>query len=208
MACSSRGDNSSIVVVPANHVSWADLTLVLGRARCYESPCFCQRFKIPGAQWRMTDEQERAHLLRAQTDCGHPESGKTSGLMAFLGDEPVGWCAVEPRSRYFKLRTSRIPWADRHEDKDDSSVWAVTCFVVRPGWRRRGTTYVLARTAVDFAREQGARAIEGYPMITQPGQEIAWGELHVGSLNVFVAAGFREISRPTSRRVVMRRDLA
>jgi hypothetical protein len=43
-------------------------------------------------------------------------------------------------------------------------------------------------------------------MITEPGQEIAWGELHVGSRSIFAAAGFTEVSRPTPRRVVMRID--
>jgi hypothetical protein len=64
----------------------------------------------------------------------------------------------------------------------------------------------MARAAVDFARKRGARALEGYPMITHPGQEVTWGELHVGSRSIFAAAGFAEVSRPTLRRVVMRID--
>jgi hypothetical protein len=95
----------------------------------------------------------------------------------------------------------------RAEDKADDSVWAVTCFVTRAGLRRREITYALARAAVDFARERGARALEGYPMLTKPGQDITWGELHVGGRGVFDAAGFTEVNRPTLRRVVMRIDL-
>jgi hypothetical protein len=57
---------------------------------------------------------------------------------------------------------------------------------------------------VDFARGRGARALEGYPMITDPEQDVTWGEVHVGSRSVFEAAGFREVSHPTLRRVVMR----
>jgi GNAT superfamily N-acetyltransferase len=79
-------------------------------------------------------------------------------------------------------------------------------FVTRTGFRRRGVSRALARAAGDFARERGARAVEGYPMITQPGQEITWGELYVGSRSIFAAAGFAEVSRPTRRRVVMRID--
>ena len=67
------------------------------------------------------------------------------------------------------LLKTRVPWEGRAEDKTDDSVWAVTCFVTRAGFRRHGVTYALARAAVDFARERGARAIEGYPMITHPG---------------------------------------
>jgi hypothetical protein len=71
----------------------------------------------------------------------------------------------------------------------------------------RCDSYALAAATVDFARERGARAIEGYPMITQPGVDITWGELHVGSRSIFAAAGFVEVSRPTLRRVVMRIEL-
>jgi GNAT superfamily N-acetyltransferase len=77
---------------------------------------------------------------------------------------------------------------------------------VRAGYRRRGVSYALARAAVDFARERGARALEGYPMITEPGKEIIWDEIHVGSRSVFAAGGLTEVSHPTKRRVVMRID--
>jgi len=43
-------------------------------------------------------------------------------------------------------------------------------------------------------------------MITEPGKEITWGELNVGARQVFEEAGFREVSHPTVRRVVMRLD--
>jgi hypothetical protein len=43
-------------------------------------------------------------------------------------------------------------------------------------------------------------------MITKPGKEITWGELHVGARQVFADAGFTEVSAPTVRRVVMRID--
>ena len=104
------------------------------------------------------------------------------------------------------LRNNRVPWEGRAEDKTDSDVWAVTCFVTRAGYRRRGISYALARAAVDFARERGARALEGYPILTKPGQEITWGEVHVGSRSIFAAAGFTEVTHPTPRRFVMRID--
>jgi len=194
-------------VVPANEASWEDLQAILG-TRGYASDCQCQRFKIRGTEWDSGSVLlvERAHRLREQTRCGQPDARTTSGLVAYLDTEPVGWCAVEPRTAYVRL--GRVPWAGRAEDKTDDGVWAVTCFVVRTGFRRRGVTYALARAAVDFARQRGARAIEGYPMITEPGQEITWGEFHVGSRSIFAAAGFAEVSHPTLRRVVMRIDLA
>jgi GNAT superfamily N-acetyltransferase len=83
----------------------------------------------------------------------------------------------------------------------------VSCFVTRPEFRYGGVMRALAAAAVGFARERGARVLEAYPMIAEAGTEITWGELHVGSRNVFEAAGLREVARPTKRRVVMRLEL-
>jgi GNAT superfamily N-acetyltransferase len=198
-------DDAKLDIIPANEASADDLAAVFGTAD-YPGRCQCQRFKVVGWFWRDTTEEERTAMLRGQTACGDPDASSTSGLVAYVDGEPAAWVAVEPRTAYPKLRTSRVPWTGRHEDKDDDEVWAVTCFVVRKGYRGRGLTYPLARATVDFARERGARALEAYPMITQPGKDITWGELHVGARQVFEEAGFKEVSRPTLRRAVMRVD--
>ncbi len=194
-----------MMIVPASEAPWDDLAAIFGTAD-YPGRCQCQRFKVPGCLWRDTTQEERIAMLRAQTACGDPNATTTSGLVAYLDGEPAGWVAVEPRTAYPKLRTSRVPWSGRDEDKGDDGIWAVTCFVVRKGYRGRGLTYPLARATIDFARGRGARALEAYPMITQPGKEITWGEVHVGARQVFEDAGFEEVSRPTVRRVVMRID--
>ncbi|MBB3674392.1 GNAT family N-acetyltransferase [Modestobacter versicolor] len=194
----------AISVVPANAVSWTDLQTVLG-TRGEPARCQCQRYKLrPREFFAGFPVAERADRLRAQTDPDRPGTAETTGLVAYLDGEPVGWCAVEPRTAYEGLlRNNRVPWVDRTEDKADSGVWAVTCFVTRVGYRKRGVSRALARAAVDHARENGARAIEGYPMTTT---SALLTELHVGVHSVFVDAGFTEVSRPTPRRVVMRVD--
>jgi GNAT superfamily N-acetyltransferase len=98
----------------------------------------------------------------------------------------------------------RVPWDGRSEDKDDENVWAVTCFVTRAGFRKRGITHALARAAVEDARERRARALEGYPITTK---DVILSELHVGTIGAFQASGFTEVGRPTPRRAVMRIDL-
>jgi GNAT superfamily N-acetyltransferase len=191
-------------IAPANEVPWDDLVAVIGPARCHGGSCFCQRFKI-GRDWRSFTDEDRAQRLRQQTNCGKPHSRTTSGLIAYVADVPAGWCAVESRSAYPYL-SNPIVWAKRDEDRADEGVWAVTCFVVGKDYRRTGLTYELTAAAVGHARARGARALEGYPMITLPGQEVTWGELHVGAYGAFVAAGFTEVRRPTKRRVIMRME--
>ncbi len=193
----------SVRIQPADTVPWADLAVVFG-ARGPASRCFCQRYKLaPRESFGRFPAEERAARLREQAGCDDPGSG-TSGLVAHLDDEPVGWCAVEPRPAFGGLvRNARVPWADRDEDPADASVWAVTCLLTRAGFRRRGVSRALARAAVDHARAAGGRALEAYPMTTTAA--IA-EELHVGTVATFAAAGLREVGRPTPRRAVLRID--
>ena len=79
----------------------------------------------------------------------------------------------------------------------------MTCLFTRSGFRKRGISRALARAAVDFAQERGARALEAYPINTT---DVISEELHVGTESVFSDAGLAEVSRPTKRRIVMRID--
>ena len=111
---------------------------------------------------------------------------------------------VESRTAYQGLlRNSRVPWQGREEDRADDSVWAVTCLFTRVGFRKRGVSRSLARAAVRFARERGARALEGYPMTTKDVifEDSTWAP---SACSRMPASPWS--ARPTPRRVVMRVD--
>ena len=199
-------DSSPIKVVPANEATWADIEAVVGTARSWDKLCFCQRFTLGVPGWRATTVDERAELLREQTDCGHPRSDTTTGLLAYVGGQPAGWCRVEPRPAFAFIPEQRTWCKRRGQDPTDDRVWVVACFVTRTPFRYKGVSRTLATAAVDFARARGADAVEGYAMVTQRGVDITWGELHVGSRSIFADAGMRQIAAPTKRRVVMRID--
>lgn len=194
-----------ITVVPANEASWDELQLVFGQTG-EAAHCQCQWFRSGPGEYRATPVDVKRREHRAQTNCDHPEARTTSGLVAYLDGEPAGWCAVQPRTTYVRLLRTRVPWAGRSEDRADDGVWSVTCFVVRKGFRNRGISRALAAASVDFARSRGATAVEGYPMVVEPGREVIWGQLYVGSRSIFDHAGYAEVSKPTLRRVVMRID--
>lgn len=108
---------------------------------------------------------------------------------------------------YGRVLGSPVPWKERPlEKKDDDTVWAIACLIVRKGYRNRGFTYPLVAAAAEYARSRGAAAVEGYPLVPNPGQEVIWDEMNVGPVGPFLAAGFREVSHPTKRRLVMRLD--
>ncbi|MEU4290235.1 GNAT family N-acetyltransferase [Kribbella sp. NPDC026596] len=188
-----------LTIVPANQAAWEDLQAVFG-ASGDTARCWCQRYRmLPKESWASEGPEELAARLRDQTACGSRKARATSGLVAYLDSEPVGWCAVAPRADHPRLlRDFRVPWLGRNEDKADTTVWAVTCFVTRAGYRRRRISRALARASVGFARERGARAVEGYPDLVDGGS--------VGTLAMFADAGYAEVSRPGNRRAVMRID--
>ena len=190
-------------IVPANQASYEDLFAIFG-VRGYTATCQCQRFKVGPYPWRLGTSRPASNACAPRPTATSRARRSTSGLVAYLDGEPVGWCAVEPRTAYPAMPPARVAWKERGEDKSDPTVWAVVCFATRAGYRRRGVSRALAAATVPFARERGARALEAYPMITEPGQEITWGETHVGTRSIFEAAGFQEVARATLRRVVMR----
>jgi GNAT superfamily N-acetyltransferase len=197
--------DAALTIRPANEVTWEDLQTVFGRKGA-ASRCQCQRQVLGDGTWWYMTVEERAALLHEQTNVDDPGAPETCGLVAYLGGEPAGWVAIAPRTTYRRLFGSSVPWKGRDEDKTDGTVWSVTCFVVRAGYRGQGITYALAQAAVAFARERGAAAVEGYPIVAEPGQRIIWDEASVGTPQAFAAAGLEQVSRPTVRRRVMRID--
>lgn len=189
-------------VVPANQATAADLDAIYG-TRGVRVVCRCQRYKL-GRKESFRGGTAAGLRLRQleQARCGRP--GKpTSGLVGYLDDEPVAWCAVEPRADYPGLvRVFRVPWDGRDEDRTDRSVWAITCLYTRAEYRGRGISRVMAAAAVGFASDNGAAAVEAYPIT----HGALTDERHVGTPATFRAADLRDVHQPSPRRLVMRID--
>jgi GNAT superfamily N-acetyltransferase len=127
-------------------------------------------------------------------------------LLAYADDEPAGWVGFAVRERAGRLVRSRtIP------KLDDVPVWAIYCFTVRVGYRRKGLARALLDGLIDYAREQGAPALEAYPVETG-GDRIHGTAAYVGTVSMFEAAGFRRVLETDARsdhrpRWLMRLDL-
>jgi GNAT superfamily N-acetyltransferase len=157
-----------------------------------------------------------SHRLAAKENrslCGRQRGAKVKellaegpiGVLAYDGDEVVGWAAVAPRSRTSFARSNRIPHVDETE------VWSIWCLRVRPGHRGEGISHALLAGAVDFARAQGAPALEGYP-VDNKGEKVDLTMAFVGTRGLFEQAGFAVAAETTSKldgfpRVLMRLDL-
>jgi GNAT superfamily N-acetyltransferase len=185
-------------VIPVTDAPWDDVRTVFG-TRGDPSTCFCQFFKVSPEEWKRGDVPafERA-LCEQVTEPGH---GAGPGLLAYLDDEPVGWCAVEPRRSYSRILASQIVKESR-EPLDADDVWAVTCFVVRVGFRRKGVASALLDGAIEHARAHGARVIEAYPSDPRA-KKLSSAELYHGVLPSFEAAGFETVARPSESRALV-----
>ena len=91
-------------IVPANKASWDDLEAILAGASCHGGRCYCQRFKLGWNAWP-GDALDRAHMLREQSDCGHPSRPRQAALSPIsMASRPGG----AMRSRALLTRISVV----------------------------------------------------------------------------------------------------
>jgi GNAT superfamily N-acetyltransferase len=125
------------------------------------------------------------------------------GVLAWRADQAVGWCACGPRSRY-AVDTPRTRMIRDRVGDERGLVWFLPCFLVRADCRGQGITGVLARAAVQLARDAGAVAVEGWPVADSSDRPAA---AFVGRESVLREMGFRPVAWPSTGRVIMRLDL-
>lgn len=148
--------------------------------------CQCAWLTLRAKDWNNTTREERTALLHDEITAGPPP-----GLIAYVDGEAAGWVRVGPRTQQTRLAHTRAIAAATDEPLTDESVWAITCFVVRREHRGKALTTRLIHDAVAFARDEGARLIEGYPVDTTTGSH-ASNDLFHGTLSTFLAAGFEQ----------------
>ncbi len=188
-------------IVPVTDAPWDDVRTVFG-TRGDPATCWCQYFKVDAKTWGAGDVPAFERALCEQIDEARASRGAGPGVLAYEGDEPVGWCAVEQSGAYRRILNSQLV----DDGMPPGDVWFVSCFVVRVGHRRKGVAAALLDGAVGHARSHGARVIEAAPAVAAPGTSSA--DLYHGPFSVFEAAGFEVISRPSERRAVVRLALA
>ncbi|WP_309066832.1 GNAT family N-acetyltransferase [Microbacterium sp.] len=191
---------ATITTEPATIDRWDDVQHSFSGGGDARS-CQCIWPVISNKDWNATTVEQRREMLRDEIRTGPPP-----GLVAYVDGSPAGWIRIGPRSEQQRILRTRAIVATTAEPLDDSSVWAVTCFVVRRDHRGLGLNAQLLRAAVDYAATSGARLIEAYPVDTSEGQHRS-NDLFHGTLSTFLAQGFRQAGRLTGGRVLVRREL-
>jgi GNAT superfamily N-acetyltransferase len=126
------------------------------------------------------------------------ETGNVPGILAYFREQPVGWCSVAPREQFPAL--DRSPTLKR---VDHEPVWSIVCFFVASPYRRRGVSKTLIEAAIEYARENGAKIIEAYPLFPESSKDPRY-ERYMGVISTFKATGFEEVIRRSKRRAIVR----
>jgi GNAT superfamily N-acetyltransferase len=176
-----------------------DVRTMLGPKRPDANVCWCLSYRIPSKENRQLTGPARGERVRRLMRRRPP------GVVAYEDGEVVGWAAAAPRAETTFARNRRIPHVD------ELPVWSIWCIRVRPGHRGEGISHHLLRGAVDFARAQGAPAVEGYP-VDNRGKRVDLTMAYVGTRALFERAGFAKAADTSSvlngfPRVLMRLDL-
>jgi hypothetical protein len=175
---------------------WRDLETLFGkRGAC--GGCWCMSWRLRRAQYEKQKGPRNKAAFKKIVATGPPP-----GVLAYLGTNPIGWCAVAPREVHKRMETSRVL-----APVDDQPVWSVTCFFVAKLFRRAGASEQLLNAAVALAAKHGAKIVEGYPV--EPRKDpmpdvFAW----TGMASTFRKAGFQEVARRSADRPIMRIELS
>lgn len=187
-----------IEVRPAS--SFEDVATMVGPKRPDANVCWCLSYRIPSRENLALQGPARGERVRQLVAEDPPP-----GVLAYDGDEVVGWAAIHPRADTTFARNRKIPRVD------DLDVWSLWCIRVRPGHRGTGISHSLVAGAVEFARAHGAPVVEGYP-VDNEGRKVEQTMAYVGTRKVFEGAGFEKVADTGSvingfPRVLMRLDL-
>jgi hypothetical protein len=190
----------TVEIRPATVERFDDVAIMLGPKNPTSSVCWCLSHRIDSRTNQALVGPARGDYVREL--CRRPVA---PGVLAYDGEEVVGWAAIAPRADLPFARSRKIPHVD------DLPVWSVWCVRVRPGHRGRGLVVPLLEGAVDYAAAHDAPAVEGYP-VDNDGAKVDLTMAYVGTRSLFERAGFTKAADTASvsggfPRVLMRRDL-
>lgn len=187
-------------VRPATIRRFGDVATILAPKREGAQGCWCLSYRLSPRDNEALQAPGRARTLEQLCSRDH-----APGVLAYEGDEVVGWAGIAPRSELLGFDLRRFPI------DPDRDAWVLYCFRVRAGHGKKGVAHALLAGAVNYARSAEATEVEAYP-VDAGGDRIDRTQASAGTVSMFSGAGFTVVGDTGYKvgghsRVVMRRTL-
>ena len=150
-------------------------------------------WRLPTSVWKNGKGIKNKRAMKRRVT-----AGTVPGILAYQGNQPIGWCSVAPREEFVFLSHSRVL-----APLDQQKVWSISCLFVQKEFRRKNLSVKLLKAAIQYVRKRKGKVVEAYPVIpysVRMPDAFAW----TGTLPAFVKAGFREAGRKSRSRPIMR----
>ncbi len=104
--------------------------------------CYCMFLEdpCPDSEWDASEKDRAKHRAAKAERIG---SGQSHGFLAYVKGEVAGWCNAAPRASYVNMRRFSVAVEDPREP-----VGSITCFIVKPAFRRKGVATALLNAAL------------------------------------------------------------
>ena len=180
-------------VKPVTRMNWNMFVTLFGeKGAC--GNCWCMYYRL-----------SKSDFIAGKVGNGNKKAmkkiiwaNKPVGLLGLLDGHPVAWCAFAPREDFIKLEKSRV-----HKRIDNKDVWSIPCLFIDKNNRRSGISVLLLKGAIDYAKRNGTKIIEAYPIISTQDKipdSFAW----VGLYKSFQRAGFEIVDNTSKNRPMVR----
>ncbi len=171
---------TNITFKPVEKTNWADFEAFFESRLSY---CWCMAWRMTREELKHNNSSCRKEFIKERIFLGVPV-----GILGYVIDQPVCWCSVAPRETYQRLGG----------DESLEKVWSIACFYIQKEYRDQGVVRLLIENAKMYAKENGAKYLETYPVDPDsPSYRF------MGFVATFQKKDFTFIKRAGTRRHVM-----
>ena len=171
-----------IKVKPVDKNNWKDFE-TLFKSKGAPSYCWCMAWRMTKDELKHNNSASRKKFIKQRVWSKTP-----IGLLAYIDDEAIAWCSIAPRETYQRLGG----------DERLEGVWSIACFFIKKEHRDQGLIDVLIENAKKYARKNGAKYLEAYPVDPDsPSYRF------MGFIKTFEKADFDFVKKAGTRRNVM-----
>jgi predicted GNAT family acetyltransferase len=182
-----------------NKTDWPHITALFGsNGAC--GGCWCMSWRITphGKKWSEAQGETNRKAFKKLV-----ESGKALGILAFDGNQPVGWCAYGRRTEFPHLESAKA----YHRD-DIEQVWSINCYFILAKYRNQGVATALTEAAIAAIKKRKGKIIETYPTpLTKGGNKLPAAFVWTGPEAMFKQLGFKEVQRLSYSRPLYRLEV-